>query len=95
MASERPPIASEPRPYVLGRFTFLEFLTLLTLPSCYLLGVAAIIWGNLSSDLIGAVVGALVVGAAGVILGYWYGTSAGSQRKDDVAAQRNNPIGPQ
>jgi hypothetical protein len=67
---------------VVWGLTFLELLTLLALPAAYSAGAAAFIWGNLGAEMKAAIVTALVIQTSQVLLGFWYGTSLGSMRKD-------------
>lgn len=67
---------------VVGQFTFLELLTLLSLPAAYVAGTVAFIWGGLGPEMKAALVTALVIQTVQVAYGFWFGTSFGSMRKD-------------
>lgn len=70
--------------FVVGRFTFIEFLTLVMV-AVSLLGLA-ILKDKLNEQLLGAVCMLVLIGGYTGIHNYWFGSSRGSQLKTDLMA---------
>lgn len=67
---------------VVGRFSFIEFLSLLTVSWTGVAGTAAVMYGNLSPELKGAIVTLMIVGGFTTVLSFWFGSSLGSMQKN-------------
>ena len=68
---------------VVGRFTFIEFLTLILIAFCFVGGGALLYWGKISTATQDNIVMLMVVATLIGVREYWYGSSHGSRMKDD------------
>lgn len=84
MADEQPPVIQEPNRKQ-QRPVFLEFLAFMLLTYTFVfLGYASFFWDKAKGDeqVVTTVVGALITMVLSGIIGYFYGSSAGSREKD-------------
>ena len=75
---------------VVGRFTFVEFLSLLVVVGSGLGAVAMVIWGNLTAEMKSAIVTMILIGGFTAVTGFWLGSSYGSMMKNAPPAPQRN-----
>lgn len=74
--------ASHPRREVVGRFSFIEFLSLIFVLISATGGTSIVIWGGLSEEMKGAIVTMILIGGFTAVAQFWFGSSLGSLTKN-------------